>query len=36
MSPAYVDSVARVDQLLGTVLRKIDGDQALTDTWSWC
>ena len=31
MSPAYVESVARVDQLLGTVLRKIDGSPALTD-----
>lgn len=31
MSAAYVDSVARVDQLLGTLLRTIDGDQGLSD-----
>ena len=31
MSAAYVDSVARVDQLLGTILRKVDGSQALSD-----
>lgn len=31
MSPAYVDSVRRTDQLLGTVLRAIDNHPALAD-----